>query len=354
MREVERGLGQPDVLDGAGRRFGDEERVRIGEADVFGREDDEPARDEARVLARFEHAREPVQARIGIGAADRLDERGDDVVVLVVAVANGCATRARLRRRRARSRCGRASTVERVRDLEHREQMAGVALALVDEMLERVVVDRRGLGAEAALVVGERAVRELVAASSSSSGSSRNSVLRESSGPVSEKNGFSVVAPTRTSSPSSTNGSSTSCCAWLKRCTSSRKRIVPWPCSPSRARARSATSRTSFTPALDTADSVSNALALTPAMRRAMVVLPVPGGPQRMSDDSRSDFDQDPQRLARPEQVLLADDLVERSAAAAAPRAAPGAPAAPRPPPRTDRAPSPSPQARQDATVLRV
>jgi len=31
-------------------------------------------------------------------------------------------------------------------------------------------------------------------------------VLRESSGPVSEKNGFSVVAPTRTSSPSSTHG----------------------------------------------------------------------------------------------------------------------------------------------------
>ena len=150
---------------------------------------------------------------------------------------------------------------ERVRDLEHGEQMARVALALVDEMVERVVVDLGRFVAEAALVVGERAVRELARASSSASGSSRNSVLRESSGPVSEKNGFSVVAPTSTSRPSSTNGSSTSCCAREKRCTSSRKRIVPWPRSPSRARARSATSRTSFTPALTARERLERLLA---------------------------------------------------------------------------------------------
>ena len=35
VREVERGLGQPDVLDGAGRGVGDEERLRIGEPDVL-------------------------------------------------------------------------------------------------------------------------------------------------------------------------------------------------------------------------------------------------------------------------------------------------------------------------------
>ena len=119
------------------------------------------------------------------------------------------------------------------------------------------------------------------------SGSRRNNVERESSGPVSEKKGFSVVAPMSTSRPSSTCGSSASCCVRLKRCTSSRKRIVPRPCSPMRARARSATSRTSFTPAV-TADSGSNAFSVAPATRRAIVVLPVPGGPQRITDDSRS------------------------------------------------------------------
>ena len=87
MREVEAGFGHPDELDRACGRVGDDERVGVGEADVLGREDHEPARDVARVLAGFDHAREPVEPGVGIRAADRLDERGDDVVVLVVAVA---------------------------------------------------------------------------------------------------------------------------------------------------------------------------------------------------------------------------------------------------------------------------
>ena len=53
---------------------------------------------------------------------------------------------------------------------------------------------------------------------------------------------------------------------------------MPCPCSPSRAFARAATSRTSFTPAF-TADSGSNAFWVAPATSRAIVVLPVPGGP---------------------------------------------------------------------------
>ena len=86
---------------------------------------------------------------------------------------------------------------------------------------------------------------------------------------------------------------------------------MPWPCSPRRARARSATSRTSFTPAV-TADSGSNALLVAPATRRAIVVLPVPGGPQSTTDDSRSASMSTRSGRPRPEQVLLADHLVER------------------------------------------
>ena len=48
---------------------------------------------------------------------------------------------------------------ERVRDLEHGEEVARVAFALVDEMLERVVVDLGRFVAEAAFVVVERAAR---------------------------------------------------------------------------------------------------------------------------------------------------------------------------------------------------
>ena len=58
-------------------------------------------------------------------------------------------------------------------------------------------------------------------------GSRRHSVARLSSGEFTEKNGFSVVAPMRTTRPSSTAGSSASCCALLKRWTSSMKRMVP-------------------------------------------------------------------------------------------------------------------------------
>ena len=87
VREVELRLGHAHELDRARRGIGDDEPVRVGHADVLRREDHEPPRDEARVLARGEHAREPVEAGVDVGAADALDERREHVVVLVVAVA---------------------------------------------------------------------------------------------------------------------------------------------------------------------------------------------------------------------------------------------------------------------------
>src|SRR5690606_33008415 len=45
--------------------------------------DDQAPRDEPRVLPRRHHAGQVVQRGVDVGAADRLDERGDDVVVLV-------------------------------------------------------------------------------------------------------------------------------------------------------------------------------------------------------------------------------------------------------------------------------
>ena len=46
-------------------------------------------------------------------------------------------------------------------------------------------------------------------------------------------------------------------------------------------------------------------------MSRASVVLPVPGGPQRITEREPVGLDERPQRPPRPEQVVLADDLVE-------------------------------------------
>ena len=68
------------------RRVGarhDDERARVGVADVLAREDEHAPQDEERVLARLEHAHHPVDRGVRVGAAHRLDERADDVVVLL-------------------------------------------------------------------------------------------------------------------------------------------------------------------------------------------------------------------------------------------------------------------------------
>ena len=64
---------------------GDDERLRVGEADVLGGEHDHAPGDEAWILAALEHRREVVDGCIGIRAAHRLDEGRDEVVVRVAA-----------------------------------------------------------------------------------------------------------------------------------------------------------------------------------------------------------------------------------------------------------------------------
>jgi len=61
----------------------DHEGLWIGEADVLAGEDNDAAGDEHRILAGVDHAHQPVESGIGIGAANALDERADRVVMLV-------------------------------------------------------------------------------------------------------------------------------------------------------------------------------------------------------------------------------------------------------------------------------
>ena len=286
MGEVELRLGQPDVLDRVRRGGGQRERERVGHADVLGREDHEPAGDEPRVLAGFEHAREPVEPRVGIRAADALDERGDDVVVLVVAVAQRPHRERGLGVLERDRRLTPASAASARRDLEARQRVAGVAFGPVRDVLERVVVDREPVAAEPARLVGERALHqrpqvfgskglepEERRAAEQRRGQREVRVLGrradEHEQPVfdvrEERVLLGLVEPVHLV----------------------EEQDRPWPRSPSRFRARSTTSRTSFTPAL-TALIGSNALSVAPAMRRAIVVLPVPGGPHRITEERRS------------------------------------------------------------------
>ena len=86
--QVERGLGQveaalrhPHVLKRLRRRYHHTQCVRVSEAHVLTGKDDHAAEDEARLLARVDHPRHPVERRVRVRAAQALDERADGVVV---------------------------------------------------------------------------------------------------------------------------------------------------------------------------------------------------------------------------------------------------------------------------------
>lgn len=55
--------------------------MRVGIADIFRGQNEDATRDELWVFPTVDHAGKPIERRIGIGAAHRLDERRDDVVV---------------------------------------------------------------------------------------------------------------------------------------------------------------------------------------------------------------------------------------------------------------------------------
>ncbi len=110
---------------------------------------------------------------------------------------------------------------------------------------------------------------------------------REISGAFTSKYGFSVVAPMRTTSRSSTACSRASCCDLLNRWISSMNRMVRRPSKESRSRASSIARRMSATPEV-TADTSQNAALVVFAMTRARLVFPEPAGPYRMSELSSS------------------------------------------------------------------
>ena len=106
---------------------------------------------------------------------------------------------------------------------------------------------------------------------------------RDSSGEITEKNGFSVVAATSVTQRFSTPGSRASCWALVNRCTSSTNSTVSCPREASRLRAELIASRTSLTPAA-TAETSTKSRLVRPETIEAIVVLPVPGGPQSSND----------------------------------------------------------------------
>ena len=155
-------------------------------------------------------------------------------------------------------------------------------------------------------------------------------------GAFTSKKGFSVVAPTSTTRPSSTAGSSTSCWALLKRWTSSMNRIVPWPCSPRRRRASSMAAADLLHPRRGRRQR-HEGLGGGAGQQAGERGLPGAGRPPQDDRAQPVRLDEGPQRRAGRDQVLLARRPRRASSAAGGRRAAPPPPARRRPPRRRGR-----------------
>ena len=127
--------------------------------------------------------------------------------------------------------------------------------------------------------------RRATTSSSESAFSTKTRVL-ESSAEITSNDGFSVVAPMSVMFPRSTWGRNASCCALLNRWISSTNTIVRLP----NRRAFSAAAMMSLISLIPvrTALNGTNVDFVIFAMICARVVLPTPGGPQRIIDGTWS------------------------------------------------------------------
>ncbi len=134
---------------------------------------------------------------------------------------------------------------------------------------------------------------------------------RESRALFTSNEGFSVVAPTKVNSPLSTCGKKASCWLLLKRCTSSTNTMVRC-CRRPVARGLGLLDRVAdvFHPP-STALMLMNCASNASAIRRAMVVLPTPGGPQQDAAVWAARLERQAQRHARAQDMLLAHHLAQ-------------------------------------------
>src|SRR5574341_100173 len=163
QRQVIETFGQPDPLEGFGAGRRDDDAVRLGQPDILPGQDQQAAHDETRVFPGHDHLRQPEQRRVRVGAAHRLDEGADRVVVLVEALIVMHrplldALLGDLQRdvHRAFPIGGRGQDGQ----FERVEGAAGVAVGDQDQVGQRVVVNLNLAEAEAALVVGHRPIQD--------------------------------------------------------------------------------------------------------------------------------------------------------------------------------------------------
>ena len=165
-------------------------RGRIGIAHVLAGQDHQPPGEEPHVFAPFEHPGQPVEGRVGIAAANALDQRADRVVMRVaVAVVLHRLALDRLLGQLA-GELDRRLVARQHADLQRRERPAGVAVAHFGQKLQGVVVQMDLVLPEAALACRPPPGGCSVLMSSAESGSNWNTRLRLTSALLIVKNGI--------------------------------------------------------------------------------------------------------------------------------------------------------------------
>ena len=154
-------LRHADGVDDAEGRVRQQQGVGIRQADILGGEDAEPPGDEEGILAAVQHARHPVNRRIGIGPAHALDKGGNDVVMhLAALVIDGHILLQALRDRAVVNDDGIALAQLGIdHDLQDIQQFAGISAAVAEERLRLPDLD---LALLQHLILAQRAVEELL------------------------------------------------------------------------------------------------------------------------------------------------------------------------------------------------
>ena len=197
LRERIQALGKADEVDDLGGGRGLDHRLRVGEADVLGREDAEPPRDEERVGPALDQPGQPVEPGVGVAVAQRLDQGRDQVVMVLAGPVVGEPG--------AAEGLGDGLPVDPAdavlaglgpQDgrLDRRERDAGVAAGDAGQLCMSASATSGRCEARPRSV-SARARRRIVAISSSVSGWSVSTRARDSRAEFTSKEGFSVVAP---------------------------------------------------------------------------------------------------------------------------------------------------------------
>ena len=287
-------LGKPDPIQRLRCGDRDGERPRVGVPDVLGRADDQPPGDEPRVLAGRDHRSQPVQGSIGIVAAEALDERRDRVVVAVAGSVVGedplLGGRLDILETRADPAFGIADVLalgKRRRTLEDVEGRTRVPAREGDQVLECVIGKRyAAVGPESArqtaLLVGERPpddardflVGQRLEPPDAHSRQQRRVHLEV--GVLGRRAGQCDRAVLDVGEESVLLG-------LVEAMNLVDEQDRPLAVQSKRSSAWAIAARTSATPD-ETADSAVISAPIASASKRASVVLPVPGGPHRISE----------------------------------------------------------------------